>query len=281
MNPILIASHPIVYDSANLGRPIVRELRELWMFRGLLRVLIARDVTVRYKRSFLGLWWALLNPLLRMAVMWLVLSQIFTAADVGVPYIVYLFSGVVVFTFFEQAVIGAGASIVDNSGLISKMHVPAQNFALSAAAAAAVTFGLSLIALAVIQLATGTGIPATWLLLWLPFAALAAFAVGIGLIVASAAVRFFDSLNLTIILLGLLAFLTPTFYPLDSLSETVQTIIRLNPLTEFLDVFRGLLYEGTLAPAWEWAVCFGSATVALGAGLAVFSRTWQSAALMI
>lgn len=244
-------------------------------------MLIARDVTVRYKRSFLGLWWALLNPLLRMLVMWVVLSQIFKSQPIGVPYIVYLFSGVVLFTFFEQSVVGAGASIVNSSALISKIHVPAQNFALSAVAAAAVTLGLSLLALLGIQVATGVGVPVTFLLIPVPFVALAALAIGVGLAVASAAVRFFDSLDLTIVLLGLLAFLTPTFYPLASVGSQFRLIIRLNPLTEFLDVFRGLFYGNTLAPLWEWAVCWGSGIVALAAGLAIFSRTWRSAALML
>jgi ABC-type polysaccharide/polyol phosphate export permease len=244
-------------------------------------VLIARDIAVRYKRSFLGLWWALLNPVLRVLVMWVVLSQVFRAAPIGVPYIVYLFSGVVVYTFFEQSVVGAGASIVNSSGLISKIHVPAQHFAVSAVASAAVTFGLSLLALGAVQLATGTGIPWTWVLLPLPFAALAALSVGVGLVVASAAVRFFDSLDLTIVLLGLLAFLTPTFYPLSSVGEEFQVVIRANPLTEFLSVFRGLFYDGTIAPLWEWAVCAGSGLGALTLGLVVFSRTWRSAALML
>jgi len=231
-----VSTVPHVYDSAQPGRAVLREIREIVEYRGLLKVVVQRDVVVRYKRSMLGLWWALLNPLGRMLVMWVVLQQVFNAQAVDVPYIVYLLSGIVVFALFEQGVIGAGASIVTSSGLLTKVHVPAQIFAM---------------------------------------------VTGIGLMLAAAAVRFYDVMDLSVVLMQLLAFLTPTFYPLDSVSPDFRFIIQLNPLTEVINVMRGLFYKGTLAPLWEWAVVLGGGAAALALGITVFSKSWRSAAVML
>src|SRR5438270_11298406 len=122
---------PRVYDSARVGSPVLSELSELWRRRGLLRLLIRRDVLWRYKRSLLGVWWALLNPLLRLAVLWVVMAQLLRPTMPGVPYVVYLFSGIVVITFFEQAVTSAGGSLINGSAILSKVYVPPMCFAAS------------------------------------------------------------------------------------------------------------------------------------------------------
>ena len=77
-----------VYDSDQLGSPVLREVAELWRRRGLLGLLVRRDVSMRYKRSLLGVWWALLNPLLRMAVVWVVMAKLLRPSIPGVPYVV-------------------------------------------------------------------------------------------------------------------------------------------------------------------------------------------------
>ena len=70
-----MSSSTAIYDSAQLRKPLLTEFRNLWEFRGLIRLLVGRDITVRYKRSALGVWWTLLNPLLTMAILWVVFSQ--------------------------------------------------------------------------------------------------------------------------------------------------------------------------------------------------------------
>src|SRR3954451_9484006 len=165
-----------IYDSAASGPAALGDLREFWSRRGLLRLLVTRDLVLRYKRSVLGVWWTLLNPLLKMVVLWAVLSGVFKAADIGVPYIVYLASGILVVTFFEQAIQAAGASLVNSSGVISKVHVPPAAFAISAVLAAGMTMLISVIPLLGIQLATGVGIPWTVVLVPVPVLALMAMA---------------------------------------------------------------------------------------------------------
>ncbi len=270
-----------VYDSAAPGTALGRELGEFWRRRGLVRLLVTRDLVLRYKRSLLGVWWTLLNPLLKMLVLWAVLSGVFKAADIGVPYIVYLGSGILVVTFFEQAVQASGGSLVNSSGVISKVHVPAPSFAISAVLAAGVTMLISVIPLLIIQVATGVGIPWTIVLVPLPAIALMAMAAGVGLVVASAAVRLYDVLDFTTVLLQLLAFVTPTFYPLSSVSEPYRTIIEANPLTQVLIVMRGFFYEGTFAAWWSFAYIFATGALALAIGLTIFARTWRTSVVML
>jgi len=80
----------LVYDSDQARTPLVSEFQNLWQFRGLLRLLVTRDLTVRYKRSMLGVWWTLLNPLLTMSVLWVVFSQFFRFQIPYIPFSVYL-----------------------------------------------------------------------------------------------------------------------------------------------------------------------------------------------
>ncbi|MDX6511377.1 MAG: lipopolysaccharide transport system permease protein [Gaiellaceae bacterium] len=264
------------YDSAERSTPLLRELRNLWRFRGLLGVLVVRNVTVRYKRSLLGVWWTLLNPLLTMGVMWIVFSQVFRFATGDVPYLVYLLSGLVVFTFFSTTVTAVANSILGGSTTLAKIYVPAEVFAVAATAAAGVNFVVSLLPLLVAQVATGTGIPWTIVLLPVPAFFVACLATGVGLALAPSAVRFGDVLQLTTLGLFLLGFLTPTFYPLAMVAPQFRNVLEANPLYHALRVFRDLAYGGTLGPWSAWVVLVGSSVVALAVGGRIFARTWRS-----
>lgn len=275
------AQNVTYYDSAELHRPLVTELRNFFAYRGLLRLLVTRDLTVRYKRSVLGIWWTLLRPLLTAAVMWLIFGQIFRFPTEDIPYIVYLLSGVLFSTLFAQGVAAAGSSIVNSSSILSKLYVPAEVFSLAAAAAAVANFMLALIPLLLIQLATGVGIPWTVILVPIPALALLALITGLGLLVASAAVYFHDVLDLTDVFIQLVTYAIPTFYPLSIVPEQFQTIIRINPLYAYLEVFRGFIYGGYFAPGWMFAVMFGTAALSLILGVWVFSRTWRKLVVML
>lgn len=266
---------PLIYDSAAPRPPVLAEMRNLWTYRGLLRLLVTRDLTVRYKRSVLGVWWTLLNPLLTTATMWLVFSQVFRFEIPDTPFIVYLLSGILVVTFFAQAVIASGSSIVSSASILSKVYVPPEIFAITAAGAAAANFLLSLVPLLVLQVATGVGIPWTALLVPIPVVALLALAAGVGLVVASVAVYYYDAIDFTSVLVNLLGYLTPTFYPLSIVPKGFQWIVQSNPLFSYLSVFRGFVYEGRFAPAWQFAVMLSTAIAVLVFGVWFFSRSWK------
>jgi ABC-2 type transport system permease protein len=270
-----------VYDSATRSRPLMDELTNLWRYRGLLEVLVRRDIVLRYKRSLLGVWWTLLDPLLTTLVLWIVLSQVFKASIPGVPYVVYLYSGVVIFRCFEQATLTVGSSLVDSSGVLSRIYAPAEVFSVSSALAAGFNFAVGMIPLLILIVLNGMTIPWTIVLVPIPAVALLMFSAGFGLAVASLAVRFYDVLSFTLVALYLLGWLTPTFYPISSVGEQFQLVIKMNPLYSYLTVFRDLAYGGTFAPWWTWAVVGVTAVGAFVGGAWIFGRSWRTAAAMM
>jgi ABC-2 type transport system permease protein len=273
-------SHPS-YDSDEARRPLLSEIRNFRDYWGLIRLLVLRDLTVRYKRSTLGIWWTLLNPLLTTAVMFAIFSNLFRFDTGDVPYVVYLLSGILLATFFAQGVLACSSAIVNSASVLSKVYVPPEVFSLSAAVAASVNFLISLIPLVIAQLVTGVGIPWTALLVPLPALAMLALVTGLGLLVASLAVYFYDVLDLTQVILQLLTYMIPTFYIMDIVPATFQPFITSNPLYSYLLVFRGFVYGGTFAPAQNFIVMFGSAILVLGIGVWVFSRSWKNLVVLL
>jgi ABC-2 type transport system permease protein len=216
------------------------------------------------------------------AVMYVVFSNVFRfQIPSGVPFVVYLLSGVLVVTFFGQGINNVGVSLVSSSAILTKVYVPPEVFAVAAAFAAAVNFGISLVPLLVVQLLTGTGIPWTALLVPLPVFALLCLVTGLGLLVATSAIRFPDTLDLVSILVVLIGYLTPTFYPLEIVPDGFRLAVEGNPLYSYLVVFRGLAYEGEGAPLWNWAVMVGTALGFLALGTWTFSSRWRKTAALL
>ncbi len=279
--PRRVRPQPEVYDSDLRLPPLLNELQNLWQFRDLLKMLVVRDLTLRYKRSLLGVWWTLLNPLMTTAVMWVIFSNIFRFPTGETPFIVYLLSGILLVTFFSQGINNVGVSLVSSANILTKVYVPPEVFAVAAAVAAAANFVVSLLPLAIVILVTGTGIPWTAFLLPVSVLALLCLVVGLGLLVAATAIRFADTLDLVAILVLLLGYLTPTFYPLSIVPSHFRIFIVANPLYSYLLVFRGLAYEGAFAPWWAWTVMTLTALLSLLIGTYVFSRRWRSLAVML
>jgi ABC-type polysaccharide/polyol phosphate export permease len=277
-------STPVVYDSAARAPLLVTEFRNFWSYRRLIRLLVVRDVLVRYKRSLLGVWWTLLNPLLTMTVLWLVFSHLFRFGHReldGVPYVVYVLTGILVVLFFQQAVELVSTSIVLNATVLTKVYVPAEIFCLSAGIASAINLGIGMLPLIVFQIALGVGIPWTILLVPLPVLALLMLVLGLGLLVAAVAVRFNDMLDFNRVILLLIGYLTPTFYPISIVPASARKLFELNPLYQDLNLFRNLVYGGTLSTWQPWVAAFGSGIALLSLGLWVFARGWRTAVAMI
>ncbi len=270
------------YDSDSARKPVASEVMNLWAHRGLIRLIVTRDLTVRYKRSTLGIGWTLLNPLLTTGVMWLIFGNFFRfEMDSATPYVVYLLSGILLITYFAQAVMASGSAIVNSAGILTKVYVPPEVFPVSAAIAAAVNFMISVVILLVIQLAMGVGIPWTVVFVPIPVLAMLGLSAGLGLLIAAAAVHFFDVLDLTGVAIQLISYLTPTFYPLSFIPAHFQWIINFNPLYSYLTVFRELVYGNAGAEWWMWVYMFGSATVVLVVGVYLFSRSWRHLVVLL
>jgi ABC-type polysaccharide/polyol phosphate export permease len=132
-----------------------------------------------------------------------------------------------------------------------------------------------------IQLIVGPGIPWTIVLVPVPAFFLLLLVAGLGLLVASAAVYFYDVLDLTAVLTQLVGYLTPTFYPISIVPEHLIPFIHANPLYSYLTVFRGFMYEGVFAPGWTFVVMIVSSIVTLLLGVWVFTKSWKNLVVML
>jgi len=270
------------YDSQARGRVFKDTFNAFWSYRELILLLVKRDITVRYKRSFLGLLWTLLNPILTSLVLWFVFINIFSSKlPDGTQFAPYLLSGVLLVTFFTQGFNQAADSISQGAGILMKIYVPPQVFAFAGAVSNAVNFCFGLFALAFISLITGDGISPYFLATVIVIIFMMMYVTGLGLLVAVAYIRYDDTRSIFAILTSFMMYLSPIFYPKEILNETMLTVVNANPLTSFLDVFR-YVFSNTGVPTWsDWAYMSGFSLFILIIGIRNFARAWPRTVVMM
>lgn len=246
-------------------------MRELLSYRDLIWTLVARELKVRYRRSTLGFLWTMLQPLLTMLVLQMVFSNIFRF-DID-NYAVYALAGILFWNFFSQSVTTAMNSLRGNATLLSKLPVPKAVFPVSTVIAGVTNLLLALVPLFGILLVTGH--PFRPAILFLPVAILLAalFTLGAGLLLSPLAAFFSDIIELVGVLLTLLMYLTPVFYPIDILPERFLWVVRFNPLRSVLEVFRDPIYFGKIPPLSHLLVTGGIVVASLWIGAVVFRRS--------
>jgi len=270
------------YDSSARTNYFSELTTYLWKQRDLIKLLVKRDISVRYKRSVLGLLWTMLNPLLTSLVLWFVFVAIFKPklAD-GTQFAPYVLAGVLLMTFFNQGFLAAAESISGGVGILQKVYVKPQVFAVASSFSSAINFILGLLALVLVTFLVGDGIsylaPQTVLVIL----CMLGLTIGLALMTSILFIRFDDSKNIVAIALQLLYYLTPIFYPKDILSEKVRLIVSLNPLSSYLDIFRFVFANTGRATAFDWIYMFSSSIIVLIIGLAVFKRSWAKSVVMM
>jgi ABC-2 type transport system permease protein len=271
-----------IYDSSARTNYFKELTTNLWNQRDLINLLVKRDLSVRYKRSVLGLLWTMLNPLLTSLVLWMVFVQIFRAklAD-GSQFAPYVLSGVLLMTLFNQAFMQATESIASGMGILQKVYVRPHVFAFSSAISNSVNFILGLLALVVVTLLVGEGISIFAPLTLLVIICMLGLTIGLALLTAILFIRYDDSKNIVAIVIQLLYYLTPVFYPKDILSAPIRLIVSLNPLSSYLDIFRFVFASTGKATLFDWIYMFSSSTTILVVGLVVFKRSWSKSVVMM
>ena len=217
----------------------------------LITELISRDFKVKYKRSVLGILWSLLNPLLTMAVMSFVFSNLFETRVEGTNFIVYLMTGIILFNYFSQASTSAMTSVVENFTLINKIYIPKYVFPISKCLFVGIDFLLTLIPWFIIILLTQVGfgtypcsINIYYLLLPVIFFALFLFTLGIGLLLSCLSVFLRDIFHIYGIILTLWNYLTPIFYSLEIIPAKLQIFMKINPMYQFINATRSIVLYG-------------------------------------
>ncbi len=239
-------------------------------YNGLLRELVVRDIKVRYRRSFLGLLWTVLNPLLMMAVQTVVFSTFFVASIKNFP--VYLLIGNIVFSLNADSTSQALLSIVGSAGLIKKVYIPKYLFPLSKVLSCLVNFGFSFVALIIVMLVTRSQFHVEMLLSFIPLIYLLLFSIGLSFLLSSITVYFRDIAHLYSVCITAWMYLTPIFYPINILPAQIQSIINWNPMYQYIKYFRLLIMDG-IVPAWRTNLfCFGLGFAMLVVGVYSFQK---------
>lgn len=270
------------YDSSAKTRIFRDTFLALWGHRELIKILVKRDIAIRYKRSSLGLLWTLLNPLLTSLVLWFVFITIFSARlPDGTQFAPYLLAGVLTVTFFTQGFNQAADSIAQGAGILTKVYVPPQVLAFAGAISNAVNFLFGLVALAFISLITGDGISIQAPLTIIMMACMLMYVTGLGLMVAILYIRYDDTRSIFGILISFMMYLSPIFYPKEILSERMLTIVNANPLTSYLDVFRHVFSNTGTATINDWLYMGLSSILVFMLGIRVFTKAWPKTIVML
>jgi len=270
------------YDSNDTQNSLLSIGSELFRYKELIVLLVRNEIKVRYKRSLLGLAWTLINPLITSIILWFVFISVFSARLPGeIEFAPYVFSGILLITFFSQGFNQAAESIEANVSILLKIYIPPQIFAFSAAIANAINFIFGLFALGIVSVVTGDGVSPYFLLTLVLVFAMTLLITGTGLLASIAYVRYSDFRNIIGIAIMLLMYISPVFYPKEILSPTMQNLVELNPLTSFLDVFRDVFLGTSSSNTFDWIYLLGISLVIFTLGTRLFARVWPRTIVML
>ncbi|NMW87063.1 ABC transporter permease [Mobiluncus curtisii] len=270
--------------SMSSGKTEFNDVRDTNMISrrwNLIRAFGTRDLKARYKGSFLGWAWSLLVPLATLGIYTVVFSVIFRGAPPPMGngqtiFVLWLFAGLTTWTFFSSSINGGMAALTSSGGMLQKVYFPAYAPVMGAGLAVGVQSLIEIGIYVLVMIVLGN-MSWTWLLvpLWmiLFIAACQAFAV----IVAVLNIYYRDLAHLIAIALQLLFYATPIIYPLSMVNASwkgisLAFIIRLNPLTEYIELYRNLVYSLNPGSLGQWAVCVGTAIVLMLLAWWVLSR---------
>jgi lipopolysaccharide transport system permease protein len=219
------------------------DVRELWLYRELIWIFAWRDLKVRYRQTFLGAAWVMLQPLVSVVLFSLVFHRIAGISGYeGVPYTVFVLSGLLLWNFFSTSVNRAGNSLIGASYLISKVYFPRLAIPLAGTIVDLVDLGVSALVLVAFmvwyQLVPGVAV----LLLPLIVLLAAMLATGLGFWAAALNVEYRDFRLLLPFVLQVAMFATPVVYPLTALPAKYRTLAILNPMTGIIEGARAALF---------------------------------------
>jgi len=247
-------------------------LSELWEYRELIYFFVWRDLKVRYRQTFFGAAWAVIQPLLLMAVFTAFLGRVSGIAPDGIPYPLFTFAALVPWTLFAQSIAGAGNSLVESATLLSKVYFPRLVLPISSICSYIIDFLIALAVLFIMVLAYGLGpsIDWFWLLPLTLFAVAAAMAVGIWL--AALNVRYRDVRHAIPFLVQLWLLASPVAYSSAALPEAVRGVYAFNPMAGVVEGFRWAITGAGPRPDLTLLTSGVATLVLLLTGLTYFRR---------
>jgi ABC-2 type transport system permease protein len=239
-------------------------------YQFLFEELVKRDFTKKYKRTVLGMAWSVLSPLLNLLIMWLVFSNFFNN-NVN-HYVIYLFAGQLVFSYFSDATNLGMNSLLGNADIFTKVNIPKYLFLFSQNISSLINFGLTLLIFFVFV--AFEGLPFTWKFLFLlyPIMCLVVFNTGLGLILSALQVFFRDMQYLWGILSQLIMWMSAIFYSIDTFSPKVQKLFLLNPVYLYIRYFRKIVIDSVIPTPQFHLLSALYALIAFGIGFLMYKK---------
>ena len=245
-------------------------LEKIKRYQFLFTELVKRDFTKKYKRTMLGMAWSILSPLMTLMIMWLVFSNFF--GNNMDHYVVYLFSGQLVFAYFTDSTNLSMNALVGNSAIFTKVNVPKYLFLLSQNVSSLINFGLTL--LLFFGFAAIDGVTFTWKFICLlyPITCLVVFNVGMGMILSALFVFFRDMQYLWGVITQLLMWMSAIFYTIEGFSYKIQMAFLANPLYLYIRYFRKIVLDGVIPTPQFHLLGAAYALIALAIGTYVYRK---------
>jgi lipopolysaccharide transport system permease protein len=247
------------------------DLRELYHYRELLLVLTTRDVRVRYKQTALGICWALLQPLANMLLFTIIFGRLAKLPSDDFPYPIFVFAGLLPWTFFANSISSSAESIVGASTLITRVYFPRIIIPLASVCTALVDFAIAFVILLVLMLFYDVEWSINLLLTPILIMALAFTALGVGTILAAMNVSYRDFRYLVPFGVQFWMFASPVVYPSSMIPEKWQWLYHLNPISGVIDGFRSVF----LGSPFDWLTLSISMSASIGIflfGVTLFER---------
>ena len=252
---------------------VALNLRDLWAYRELLYFLTWRDVKVRYKQTLLGAAWAILQPLLTMLIFTLLFGRLAGIKSDGIPYPIFAYAGLLIWTFFANSVTNSGNSLVGSANLITKIYFP--RMIIPGAAVGAGLVDLAIAFLIQVALMIYYHVAITRAILMVPVLVLLAtlLALGVGMWLSALNVKYRDVRHLLPFLLQMWMFASPVIYAPTFVPVRWRWLLTLNPMTGIIDGFRAAIFG---QKRFDWAELAVSTLITLALlvyATYVFKRT--------
>jgi lipopolysaccharide transport system permease protein len=246
-------------------------VRELWAYRELLVVLTMRDITVRYKQTALGAAWAILQPLMTMVVFTIFFGHLAQISSDGYPYPVFVYSALLPWTFFANAISSSSNSLVGSAQLLSKVYFPRLIIPLSAVGSSILDFAVASTVLLGMMVFYKVGWTSNLMLAPLLLLGVAFIALGVGTCLSAVTVTYRDFRYVLPFMIQFWMFVTPVIYPASLVPAEWRWAMCLNPMSGLIDGFRAVFLGSALDILGVSISCVAAILIFI-VGIAIFER---------
>ena len=247
-----------------------KKMKELYTYRQFLKTSVKKEFRGKYKKSFLGVLWSFINPLLQLLVYALVFPFILRIQEDN--YVMFLFSALIPWNFFATTITQSTAVVVGNGGILKKVYFPREILPISIVLSGAINFLISCIIIFVALIISGIGISVQ--ILWLPLILFVQCVVTLGIcFVLSALTVYIRDLEYFInVLLQLWMYLTPVLYSMALIPARFAKFFYINPMVPIVNAYRSIFYYQTMPNLKGLAILLGVGIIGIFIGYAIFKK---------